>query len=91
VGYSTDFTGEVTVTPPLSAQEADFLQRFAVTRHCSHQPSMYAAAPRLSRAEIAELSRPAVTHMTSDCPAPRNTSCGGASAGALVPVGAGRL
>lgn len=43
MGYDTDFTGQVTVTPPLDAAEVAFLRRFASTRHCLHRSSPYAA------------------------------------------------
>lgn len=33
MGYTTDFTGEVTVEPPLNADEVSFLKDFNNTRH----------------------------------------------------------
>lgn len=34
MGYTTDFEGSVTVTPPLNAHEIAYLREFADTRHC---------------------------------------------------------
>lgn len=33
MGYSTDFTGEIKIEPPLNEAERDYLQMFAATRH----------------------------------------------------------
>jgi hypothetical protein len=43
MGYQTEFEGSFKVEPPLSAAEADYLKRFAGTRHCIHQPGPYVA------------------------------------------------
>lgn len=81
MGYTTNFTGEIAVTPPLSADEADFLARFARTRHCEHQPNLYFAMPGLlSPAELLQLGRHAA-YMHSDCPRP-GSSCYRSATGA---------
>lgn len=33
MGYSTDFTGEIAIDPPLNAQEIEYLNAFSTTRH----------------------------------------------------------
>jgi hypothetical protein len=43
VGYDTTFSGQVTVDPPLSPAEVQFLKDFSETRHCTHQDSPFAA------------------------------------------------
>ena len=42
MGYTTKFDGHVTVEPPLSGAEVEFLKRFSETRYCVCQPSPYA-------------------------------------------------
>jgi hypothetical protein len=41
LGYNTDFTGQVTITPPLNSHEIDYLQRFAATRHVHRRKGPY--------------------------------------------------
>lgn len=38
MGFSTDFTGAVSVTPPLNAVEIEYLRLFAATRHDDSKP-----------------------------------------------------
>jgi hypothetical protein len=75
VGYTTSFSGKVTVTPPLSAAEASFLRRYAHTRHCAHQPGPYTAATPPTQAEIEQYGRQRAELTFSDCPRP-GSSCG---------------
>ena len=42
MGYSTEFIGEITITPPLSTQEVDYLKKFNQTRHTQLKPNPYA-------------------------------------------------
>lgn len=42
MGYTTDFTGTVTVEPPLNAAEADYLKRFANSRRFTRTDGPYA-------------------------------------------------
>lgn len=37
MGYSTDFSGSLTIEPPLNQVEIDFLQKFAETRHMDRE------------------------------------------------------
>jgi hypothetical protein len=41
MGYTTDFTGHVTVTPPLNADEIAYLRRFADTRRMLRENGPY--------------------------------------------------
>jgi hypothetical protein len=43
VGCTTEFTGDVTITPPLNPHEIDYLQRFAETRHVHRTKGPYLA------------------------------------------------
>lgn len=63
MGYTTTFDGEVTVTPPLSAEEADFLRRFSDTRHCRCQPHPYVADGRLDCPPLSR-TRGCISHGT---------------------------
>ncbi len=42
MGYTTDFTGSVSVQPPLTAAEADYLRRFAESRRFTRIDGPYA-------------------------------------------------
>ena len=42
MGYSTEFIGEIAITPPLSEQEIDYLKKFNQTRHTQLKPNPYA-------------------------------------------------
>lgn len=41
MGYNTEFTGAVTITPPLNPHEIDYLQRFAETCHVHRTKGPY--------------------------------------------------
>jgi len=41
MGYTTDFSGSVEVSPALSQEEQEFLWRFADTRHCQRKEGLY--------------------------------------------------
>ena len=41
MGYNTDFTGQVTISPTLNPHEIDYLQRFAATRHVHRRKGPY--------------------------------------------------
>lgn len=41
MGYTTDFSGHVTITPPLNADEIAYLKRFADTRHMNYVRGPY--------------------------------------------------
>lgn len=45
MGYDTWFEGELTITPPLSAEHANYLAAFAEKRHVRRDPSKAAAIP----------------------------------------------
>lgn len=45
MGYTTYFTGSVTVTPPLNAAEIEYLDRFASVRHMDRAKGPYYANP----------------------------------------------
>lgn len=45
MGYTTDFWGEVTVSPPLDTSEIDFLNRFAGSRRMNRKKGPYFAEP----------------------------------------------
>ena len=42
MGYTTEFTGSLTITPPLNINEVVFLRKFNATRHCTHKVTPYA-------------------------------------------------
>ncbi|MEV0898622.1 hypothetical protein [Actinoplanes sp. NPDC049802] len=42
MGYNTDFTGQVTIVPPLNPYEVEYLDRFAETRHSHRERGPYA-------------------------------------------------
>ncbi|MFQ6332111.1 hypothetical protein ACLMAL_39210 [Nocardia sp. CWNU-33] len=41
MGYSTEFTGTIAVTPPLNAEEIEYLRLFAATRHVERHRGPY--------------------------------------------------
>lgn len=43
MGYTTDFTGEFTITPPLNAAEVSYLRDFATTRRMDREEGPYFA------------------------------------------------
>ncbi|UGQ13596.1 hypothetical protein LO772_08325 [Yinghuangia sp. ASG 101] len=45
MGYSTDFSGRLTVTPPLNAAEVAYLTAYAATRHQPRRSGPYTLAP----------------------------------------------
>ncbi|WP_394941155.1 hypothetical protein [Psychromicrobium sp. YIM B11713] len=45
MGYSTDFSGTLNVTPPLNQAERDFLADFANTRHTSPEGLLFVTQP----------------------------------------------
>lgn len=45
MGYTTDFSGEVSITPPLNAHEIAYLQRFADSRRMHRVQGPYYAEP----------------------------------------------
>lgn len=47
MGYTTDFFGAMTITPPLSEAEIKFLKQFADTRHCQNATASPSTAQEL--------------------------------------------
>lgn len=45
MGYTTEFAGEINVTPPLSAEECNFLNRFSASRRMNRKKGAYYANP----------------------------------------------
>ena len=45
MGYTTDFTGEFTITPPLSADQVAYLKAFASSRRMKRNPDLAAKLP----------------------------------------------
>lgn len=45
MGYSTEFRGQIEVSPPLSKKEREYLLAFNRTRHCRKDGSPYAVDP----------------------------------------------
>ena len=41
MGYTTEFSGQVTISPPLSQEEIDYLRKFNRTRRMSRQEGPY--------------------------------------------------
>jgi hypothetical protein len=41
MGYTTDFTGEITIVPPLNAAEINYLKLFSTTRHMQRERGPY--------------------------------------------------
>ncbi len=45
MGYSTDFEGAFTITPPLTAEHRAYLERFAYVRHMARNAALTAKRP----------------------------------------------
>lgn len=41
MGYTTEFSGRIEITPPLSAEEVEYLKKFANTRRMARQEGPY--------------------------------------------------
>lgn len=41
MGYSTDFTGQINIDPPLNQSEVDYLTKFSYTRHMKRTQGPY--------------------------------------------------
>lgn len=59
MGYTTEFTGSVTVTPPLNPDEIDYLRRFADSRRMDRTAGPYAVADTGFRGpDVKDYNRP---------------------------------
>lgn len=52
MGYSTDFFGEFTITPPLDAAQIAYLQKFNETRRVKRRPEIAATMPDPEREAV---------------------------------------
>ena len=53
MGYSTDFTGQINIDPPLNQSEVDYLTKFSWTRHMKRQQGPYFVVDDMNNCEDA--------------------------------------
>ena len=58
MGYHTEFSGQVTVVPPLNPYEGEYLDRFAETRHVYRRAGPYVVGGDIPDNAVLDVDRP---------------------------------
>lgn len=56
MGYDTEYSGRIKISPPLNQAEIDYLQKFAQTRHCIRQQGEFYVDGSYGQDEVGILS-----------------------------------